>query len=151
MHHWVVKLEVVSDFDYVCVCVCACARERERSRERKPIGSREKTEREWLGEHLLHSTLCFKPFVLLLIRCPHGTVLLDMVGLDRMAAGMDVDEAAGLENPRYAPRTSGSARSAALETGGVVRNADTVRVSRTRLRRCNRPRSRRKSLSWRRA
>ena len=27
----------------------------------------------------MHSTLCIKPFVLLLFRCPHGTVLLDMV------------------------------------------------------------------------
>ena len=37
-------------------------------------------ERAWFGEHLLHPTLFIKPFVLLLIRCPHGTVLLDMVG-----------------------------------------------------------------------
>ena len=91
-------------------------------------------------------TLCIKPFVLLLIRCPHGTVLLEMVGLDRMAVGMDVDVAAGVENQR----TNGSARSAALESGGVVRNADTVRVSRTILRMCRRARSRRRLQSWRR-
>ena len=56
-----------------------------------------------------------------------------MIGLDRMTVGMGVDVAAGVENPRYAPRTNGSARSAALETGGVVKNADTVRVSRASL------------------
>ena len=39
--------------------------------------------------------LCIKPFVLLLIRCPHGTLLVDIVDLDRTAAGMDVDVAAG--------------------------------------------------------
>ena len=43
-----------------------------------------------------------------------------MVGLDRMAVGMDVDAAAGVENPSYTPMPCGSARSAALETGGVV-------------------------------
>ena len=64
--------------------------EREREREK------EKREREWFGEHLSHSTLHIKPFVLLLIRCPHGTVLLDMVGMDHMAIGMDVDVAAGV-------------------------------------------------------
>ena len=38
-----------------------------------------KSEREKVhrfGEHLLHPTLCIKPFVLLLFRCPLGTVLL---------------------------------------------------------------------------
>ena len=54
-------------------------------------------ERELFGEHLSHPTLCIKPFVLLLIRCLHGTVLLDMVGLDRMAVGMDVNVAVGVE------------------------------------------------------
>ena len=38
-----------------------------------------KSERErrvqWFGEHLLHPTLRIKPFVLLLFRCPLGTVL----------------------------------------------------------------------------
>ena len=53
-------------------------------------------------------------------------------GLERyqgMAVGMDVDVAAGVESRKYAPMSSGSARSAALETGGVVQIADTVRVS----------------------
>ena len=49
-----------------------------------------------------------------------------MVGLDRVEVGVDVDVAAGVENPRYAPRMNGSGRSAALESGGVVRNADTL-------------------------
>ena len=38
-----------------------------------------KSEREkvhWFGAHLLHPTLIIKPFVLLLFRCPLGTVLL---------------------------------------------------------------------------
>ena len=83
-------------------------------------------ESEWFGEHLLHQTLCIKPFCLLLIRCPHGPVLLVMVGMDHMAAGMDVDVAAGVVSQRYAPMSNGSARSAILETGGVVRIADTV-------------------------
>ena len=48
--------------------------------------------------------------VLLLIRCPHGTVLQDMVGLDRVAAGVDVDVAAGWGRLRCVPRTNGSAR-----------------------------------------
>ena len=74
-------------------------------------------------------TLCIKPFVLLLIRCPHGTVLLDVVGVDHMAVGMDVDVAAGVESRKYDPMSNGSARSAALGTGGVVQIADTVRVS----------------------
>ena len=77
-------------------------------------------------------------------------LLLVLVGLDRMAVGMDVDVAGGVENPRYATRTNGSATSAELETGGVVRTADTVRVSRTMLRRCRRTRSRRRSQFWRR-
>ena len=46
---------------------------------------------------------------------PHGTVLLDMVGMDHMAVGTDVDVAAGVESRKYAPMSSGSARSAALE------------------------------------
>ena len=32
-----------------------------------------------------------------------------MVGLDRMATGVDVDVAAGVESQRYVPRTNGSA------------------------------------------
>ena len=106
-------------------------RERERSkREREREREREKErEREWFGEHLLHPTLCIKPFVLLLIRCPHGTVLLDMFGTGHMAVGLDVDVAAGVESQKYAPRSDGSARSAALETGGVVQIADNVRES----------------------
>ena len=102
-------------------------RNRERERERQKEREREK-KREWFGEHLLHPTLCIKPFCLLLIRCPHGTVLLDMVGMDHMAAGMEDDVAAGVESRKYAPMSSGSARSAALGTGGVVQIADTVRV-----------------------
>ena len=57
------------------------------------------SEREWFGEHLLHPTRSV--YQILCIRCPHGTVLVDMVDLDRMAAGMDVDVAAGVENQRY--------------------------------------------------
>ena len=49
--------------------------------------------------------------------------------MDHMAVGMDVDVAAGVESREYAPMSSGSARSAALGTGGVVQIADTVRVS----------------------
>ena len=49
--------------------------------------------------------------------------------MDHMAVGMDVDVAAGVESRKYAPMSNGSARSAALETGGVVQLADTVRVS----------------------
>ena len=104
-------------------------RDAEATRERE-LKSREK---ERFGEHLLRPSLSFKPFVLLLVRNPHGTVLSDMVGLDRMAAGMDVAVATGWDIPRCVPRTHGSPRSAALETGGEARIADTVRVSRTRL------------------
>ena len=90
------------------------------------------TERE--RESGLASTCCTplsvsSPLCLLLIRCPHGTVLLDMVGMDHMAVGMDVNEAAGVKSRKYDPMSSGSARSATLETGGVVQIADTVRVS----------------------
>ena len=120
-------------------------RERERERERE-----KETESDWFGEHLLHPTLCIKPFCLLLIRCPHGTVLLDMVGMDHMAVGMDVDVAAGVESQKYAPMSNGSARSAVLGTRGVVRIADIVRVSRTTTRMLRRPRHRKKLLSWRR-
>ena len=49
--------------------------------------------------------------------------------MDHTAAGMDVDVAAGVESRKYAPMSSGSARSAALETGGVVQIADTMPVS----------------------
>ena len=79
--------------------------------------AQEARERVWFSEHVLHPTLCIKPFGLLLIRCPHGTVLQDMVGLDHMAVGMDVDVAVGVESRRDAPRSIGSARSAALGTG----------------------------------
>ena len=37
---------------------------------------RERKKCTGLGAHLLHPTLRFKPFVLLLVRGPHGTVLL---------------------------------------------------------------------------
>ena len=37
---------------------------------------RERENVQWFGEHLLHPTLRIKPFVLLLFRCPLGTVLL---------------------------------------------------------------------------
>ena len=94
-------------------------RGREREREREGEGGREREREGGLANTGCTPTLCNNPFVLLLIRCPHGTVLLDMVGLDRRADGMDVDVAAGVENPRYALRTNGSARIAALETGGV--------------------------------
>ena len=52
-----------------------------------------------------------------------------MADLDRVAAGVDVDVAAGAENQRHTPRTNGSAGSAALETGGVARIADTASVT----------------------
>ena len=61
-----------------------------------------------------------------------------------MAAGLDVDVAAGVESQKYAPRSNGSAGSAVLGTGGVVRIADTGRVSRTMLRMLRRPHYRRK-------
>ena len=69
--------------------------------------------------------------------------------MDHVAVGMDVDVAAGVESRKYDPMSSGSARSAALETGGVVQIADTVRVSRTILRMLRRPHDRRKLQSWR--
>ena len=39
-----------------------------------------------------------------------------------MAVGVDVDVAAGVESRKYAPMSNGSARSAALGTGGVVKS-----------------------------
>ena len=51
---------------------------RERRNTQALLVARE-SERERVSEHLLHPTLSIEPFVLLLIRCPHGTVLLDMV------------------------------------------------------------------------
>ena len=41
--------------------------------------------------------------------------------MDHVAVGMDVDVAAGVESRKYAPMSSGSARSAALETGESYR------------------------------
>ena len=93
--------------------------------------------RALVAPHSLYQTF----FVLLLIRCLH--VQSCWLWLVWIAVGVDVDVAAGVENLRDAPRTNGFVRSA-LETGGVVRNADTVRVSRAILRRCRRPRSRRR-------
>ena len=84
-------------------------REKEKEKERETKSERQKREREWFGEHLLQTTLCVKPFVLLLIRCPHGTALLDMVGMHHMAVGMDVDVAAEVESRKYGPMSSGSA------------------------------------------
>ena len=110
--------------DFLVERVCSVGEESGQKRQ----NDRER-EREWFGEHLLHPTLCIKPFCLLLIRCPHGTVLLDVVGMEHMAVGMDVDVAPGVGSRKYAPMSSGSARSAALGTGGVVQTADTVRVS----------------------
>ena len=129
----------------------ARGRERERKSESESESERARARaREWFGEHLLRPTLCIKPFVLLLIRCPRGTTLLDMVGMDHIAVGMDVDVAAGVECQEYAPMSSGSAKSAALETGGVVRFADTVRVSGTTRRIFRSRELRKKLMSWRR-
>ena len=88
----------------------------ERTEER---GEREERERVcvWFGEHLLHQTPCIKPFVLLLIRCPHGTVLLDTIGLDHMGVGMDVDVAVSVEKSEIRSTTNGAARRAALGLG----------------------------------
>ena len=146
-------------------CVCAAHQHRHRKRQNTwtleeaythggPEGTRG-NDSEMERERGLASTCCTplsvsSPFVLLLIRCPHGTVLLVMVGLDHMAVGMDVDVAVGVESQKYAPMSNGSARSAVLGTGGVVRIADTVRVSRTTMRMPRRPRHRKKLLSWRR-
>ena len=95
------------------------------SRDRQEIKKKKKKRERERG---LASTCC-TPFVLLVFRCPHGTTLLDMVGMDHMAVGMDVDVAAGVESRMYAPMSNGSVRSVVLGTGGVVRTADTVRVS----------------------
>ena len=65
-----------------------------------------------------------------------------MVDLDLVAVGMDVDVVAGVESQKYAPMSNGSARSAVLGTGGVVRIVDTVRVSRTTMRMLRRHRHR---------
>ena len=62
-----------------------------------------------------YPSICIKPIVTLL-RCPHGAVLV-MAGRVRMAAGMDVDVATGVE----IPRTYGSARRAEWFFGEVVR------------------------------
>ena len=129
-----------------------CTRGEEREHREKESEA-EKTVRRQREDGLV-SACCTplsvsSPFVLLFLRCPHGTVLLVMVGLDHMAVGMDVDVAVRVESQKYAPISNGSARSAVLETGGVVRIADTVRVSRTSMRIPPRPRHRRKLLSWR--
>ena len=83
-------------------------RENERTRERKEErkGGREKErkrerERESVVWRALVAPHSLKPSVLLLIRCPQSTVLLDMVGLDHMAVGIDV--AAVVESQKYAP------------------------------------------------
>ena len=73
-----------------------------------------------------------------------------MVGMDHMAVGMDVDVEAGVESRKYAPMSSGFARSAALETGGVVQIADTVRVSGATTRIYRSRQLRKKLPSWRR-
>ena len=39
-----------------------------------PELKREREKVQWFGAHLLHPTLCIKLFVLLLVRCPLGTV-----------------------------------------------------------------------------
>ena len=70
--------------------------------------------------------------------------------MDHMAVGMDVDVAAGVESLKYAPMPSGSARSAALGTGGVVQIADIVRVSGATTRISRSRQLKRKLLSWRR-
>ena len=44
---------------------------------------------QWFGEHSLHPTLRIKPFVLLLFRCPLGTVLLMSLSLGATAREND--------------------------------------------------------------
>ena len=55
----------------------------------------------WIGEHLLHPTLCIKPFCSAFVQM--SSWKLDVVGMDHMAVGMDVDVAAGVESQKYAP------------------------------------------------
>ena len=50
-------------------------------------------------------------------------MLLNVVGMGRMAVGVDVDVAAGWGDPVCVPRTSGSARCAALGNDGLVQTA----------------------------
>ena len=52
------------------------------------------------------------------IHGPHGTVLLDTIGLDRLAVGMDVDVAVSVEKSEIRSTTNGAARRAALGLGG---------------------------------
>ena len=95
-------------------------------------------------ERCLGSTCCTllssSNLVLLLFRCPHGTVLQEMVGVHRMAVGVDVDVPAGCGDPRCAPRIECFCQKCTTGMCGVERTADTVRVSPTRLRSRRRPR-----------
>ena len=54
----------------------------------------------WRENETEHSSLCFESW-LLLIRCPHGTVV-EMAGLSRLTAGVDVEGAAGVLQGRMA-------------------------------------------------
>ena len=73
--------------------------------------------------------LCVSDFVLLWIRCPHGTVLLDMIGPGRNAVGMDDDVAAGV-------KIRGTLRGRMVLPG--VQRLKLVRSYGTRLRSCRR-------------
>ena len=77
------------------------------------VDKEKKRERKVLACTWYPST-CIKPIVTLL-RCPRGTELV-MAGQIRMAAGMDVDVAAGVDFPR----TYGSMRRAEWFFGEVV-------------------------------
>ena len=88
------------------------------------------------ADERLAPLLCSSPSVLCLVGCPLGTVVQVMVDLDQVVAGMDVDVAAGTKSQKYASRTNGIARVAALRIGGAVQN-------------CCRPQSRRRLRYWR--
>ena len=106
--------------------------------------------REWFGEHMLHTTLCIKRLCF----------AFDQMSSCFSAAGYGWSGSYGSWYGRRRGSWSGKSevrfdvewfcQMCSTGIGGVVRIADTVRVSRTTMRTRRRLRHRRKLLSWRR-
>ena len=88
---------------------------------RKFQGKRKrKRKKEWFGEHLLHTTLCIKPF------CFAFALMSSWYSAAGYGWSGSYGSWYGRRRGSWGGKSEVRARSAVLGTGGVVRTADTV-------------------------